>query len=290
MRDRKSRLHDGRVEVAVCPDLRASTDRRRRSARRPAPRSGSPPPPPRAPAPGDGRAAASWTWSTTWSDASSAKASSAPRAMPMALATVAVHIQRQVEARIVEQALLRRQRADRQGMALGDEDIGDGEIVTARAAQAEHVPRIQDRGALPPAPRISASSARPPGVRIGLSPSQTTQGHMQPARVIDAAGKVPTTVDAIAAIDRARAAHAGGSSLRAAYRQGVRPCRGPPRHRASPWSSRRRWRSSCTSRWSRRRGRSPRSRERRRAAATRARPSSAAGTSAGGRPLPAPRP
>ena len=140
----------------------------------------------------------------------------------------------QVEARIVEQALLPGRRTHRDGMALGDEDVGNREVVAAGAAQAEHVPRIQDRGARPPAPRIFASIGAPGRTahRLVVVPDDA-RAH-QPARMVDAAGEVPTAVDAIAAVDGPRAAPADGSSRQSAYRLGILPSRDRPRARAAP--------------------------------------------------------
>ena len=78
--------------------------------------------------------------------------------------------------------------------------------MAARAAQAHHVPRIQDRGAFHRHPEYPRHRRARRGThRLAVVPDDA-RAH-QPACVVDAARKVPASIDAMAAIDRPRAAH-----------------------------------------------------------------------------------
>src|SRR5437763_1763416 len=101
-----------------------------------------------------------------------------------------------MEARIVEQAFLSWRIGGRHRTGLRDKHVGEGEVVAARATQAQHVPRIQDRGAFRRYPEYSRHRDTGRGAHRLVTIPDDARAH-QPARMVDAAGEIPTAIDAV---------------------------------------------------------------------------------------------
>src|SRR4029450_6151713 len=108
-----------------------------------------------------------------------------------------------MEARIVEQTSLFWRIGGCHRADLRDEHVGEREVVAAGATQAQHMPRIEDRGAFgrhPKNPHHRDTGCR---ARWLVTIPDDARAH-QPACMVDSARKIPTAVDAMAAIDSPR--------------------------------------------------------------------------------------
>src|SRR5262249_59494839 len=89
-------------------------------------------------------------------------------------------------------------------MPLRNEDVVHCVVVAARAAQAQHMPGIEDRGVLDWHPEYARHRGAGRCAHWLVAIPEHAGAH-QPTRMVHAACEIPATVAAVATIDAARA-------------------------------------------------------------------------------------